>query len=231
MGERFRRFVEWGTSCKYVPLGTKCGVCGKKLGFFSTGFWSINAARVADGVLCARCRDRVIELLKRRDEWLDSGLPGAQACKRLSARYWYRLRTEQVTELFVLKEESDRRALGGNDGATALFRVVDVLTIRPGPLQVGVARSRRLNDRLVAYGIVDEGSFAKGEAVAIQGKSGMIETTVLEAYADDGVNSFEELARANGMRRRVDEDQRGWLILDVADGVAVGERIIKKRGA
>ena len=38
MGGLFKKFVEWGTECKYVPLGSCCGACNKKIGFFASGF-------------------------------------------------------------------------------------------------------------------------------------------------------------------------------------------------
>ena len=60
----FQKFVEWGTDAKYVPGGKKCDICGNKLGVFETGFWSINAKQLADGVLCKDCYEK-LELLTR----------------------------------------------------------------------------------------------------------------------------------------------------------------------
>ena len=39
----YQKFCEWGTDAKFVPHGKKCDICGKKLSYLDTGFWSINA--------------------------------------------------------------------------------------------------------------------------------------------------------------------------------------------
>ena len=41
MATKFAKLVEWATDSKYIPLGSHCSLCDKKLGFFRTGFWSI----------------------------------------------------------------------------------------------------------------------------------------------------------------------------------------------
>ena len=55
MGEKFKKWVEDGTESQYVPLGSKCDLCGRKLGFFSTGYWSCNTTHLYDGALCGQC--------------------------------------------------------------------------------------------------------------------------------------------------------------------------------
>ena len=59
MATKFAKFVEWTTDSKYIPLGSRCSLCDKKLGFFRTGFWSINVGAMADGVLCAKCKEQI----------------------------------------------------------------------------------------------------------------------------------------------------------------------------
>ena len=47
--------VEEATESQYVPLGSKCDLCGRKLGFFATGFWSCNTRHLYDGALYSGC--------------------------------------------------------------------------------------------------------------------------------------------------------------------------------
>ena len=62
MSSGFRKFVEWATDSRYVPLGSLCSLCGKKLGFFRTGFWSTNACELTDGELCEKCTEKLDRL-------------------------------------------------------------------------------------------------------------------------------------------------------------------------
>ena len=62
MEKRFQKFVEWFSDCKYVPVGSRCSICGKKLNFFHTGFWSTNVqnynGHLSDGVIPRQIRLR-----------------------------------------------------------------------------------------------------------------------------------------------------------------------------
>ncbi|MBQ2977827.1 MAG: hypothetical protein IJE17_10075, partial [Clostridia bacterium] len=68
MATKFAKFVEWATDSRYIPLGSHCSLCDKKLGFFRTGFWSINA-----GLLAGWCW-----IMKRALKWETSLLDDTQ---------------------------------------------------------------------------------------------------------------------------------------------------------
>jgi hypothetical protein len=70
MGKGFQKFVEFATDSRYVPLGSRCSLCGKRLGFFRTGFWSVNAAVLTDGALCPACMEKVQVLFQTRTQWM-----------------------------------------------------------------------------------------------------------------------------------------------------------------
>ena len=70
MSSKFKNFVEWATDSRYVPLGSRCALCNRKLGFFYTGFWSTNAAKLSDGALCEKCASEVDRLLASKREWM-----------------------------------------------------------------------------------------------------------------------------------------------------------------
>ena len=50
----------------------------------------------------------------------------------------------------------------------------------------------------------------------------------LEAYEDDGENTFEVHVRAHMGRQKLSENQTGWLLLDLEWGVFPGNWIIKQ---
>ena len=70
MGKGFQKFVEWFSDCKYVPVGSRCSICSKKLNFFHTGFWSINVqnynGHLSDGVMCTNCKEKAEQLIKTK---------------------------------------------------------------------------------------------------------------------------------------------------------------------
>ena len=65
MGEKFKKWVEESTEGQYVPLGSKCDLCGRKLVFFATGFWSCNTKHLYDGKLCSKCAKKNRSLSER----------------------------------------------------------------------------------------------------------------------------------------------------------------------
>ena len=70
MGDGFKRFVEFATDSPYVPLGAKCDLCSKKLGFFATGFWSTNTKHVEGANLCKACDERIQTLIRDKKRWM-----------------------------------------------------------------------------------------------------------------------------------------------------------------
>ena len=90
MGKRFQKFCEWFNDCKYVPVGSRCGACEKKLNFFFTGFWSVNNQRynryLSDGVLCAKCKENAEHFIKSRKKWMSKELQAQDKWQRFDAR-------------------------------------------------------------------------------------------------------------------------------------------------
>ena len=47
MGKGFRKFVEWFSDCKYVPVGSRCSICNLGCGCNYTPFDYNNSSRCA----------------------------------------------------------------------------------------------------------------------------------------------------------------------------------------
>lgn len=100
----FQKFVEWGTDAKYVAIGKKCDICGKKLNFFATGFWSTNAKQLADGVLCKRCFEKLERLRECRELWVPQERKKAAPFYYLDGNRLFRIDVQQAKLLLETAE-------------------------------------------------------------------------------------------------------------------------------
>ena len=227
MAAKFAKFVEWATDSRYIPLGSHCSLCDKKLGFFRTGFWSINAGTLADGVLCATCKEQVERLLATKREWMKASALRQASWYPFNTNNWHRMPLQTAKEMIAAKEEADQRQLSafGND-KTSLFRIEDAIRIEPAAIQVGVARAKRLKNKVVVFGTVERGSFSKNSRVEIEQSTGSESTIVLEAYVYDcEENTIDVCLRANIGTHQLKAGARGWLVLNYEREVEIGSFI------
>ena len=228
MGEILKKVVEEGTEAAYVPLGSKCDICGKKLGFFATGFWSCNTKHVKDGNLCGPCNEKLMRLIGEKKQWMTKSMQKSSPLAAYTAATWRSMSVLEAKQLIALKEQLDQGVLDQyGENATALMRVREAFQLELELADVGIFRWKQLHGKMVVYGQVEEGAFAKGDIVRIDSDGEMLEVKVNEAYADDGVNTFERHVRANMGKQRLAEDQIGWLLLDLEWGVFPGNAIVK----
>lgn len=228
MGDKFKRFVEWGTDCTYVPMGAKCDICQRKLGVFATGFWSMNTTHVADGNVCKACHGKIATLIAEKDQWMTREMKKESQLGRYTEKTWPKMAVKQIRQLLELKEQADRGELAKyGESASAYLIVQEAFQIEPTAVQVGVVRAKKLAKTMVVYGRVEQGVFAKSDAVRIDGEGGLLTVHVLETYEDDGANPFEHHVRAHMGRQKLAEDQAGWLLLDLEWGVFPGDRVVK----
>ncbi len=216
MSSKFKNFVEWATDSRYVPLGSRCSLCGKNLGFFRTGFWSTNASKLVDGELCEKCADKVERVIATMPKWLKRGTQKHSSRIHYNTHNWHNLTVKNVAEIIAAKEQADREKLAsfGND-KNSLFRSMEAVQIEPAALQVGVVRAKRLRSKVVVFGVVERGTFSKKDAVQLEQQDVSVGTTILEAYAwDCEENTLEINLRANMGKQRLVEGEQGWLVLD-----------------
>ena len=212
----FQKFCEWSTDAKYVPLSRKCDMCGKKLGFFETGFWSTNAKQIPDGVLCSCCYEKLSVLAEYRTEWLKPKQRRTPLFDKLTVKGILQLRFEKAKQILEAAESLGREelALYGSE-YRSVFRMRNAVFIEPTALQVGVNRAKILKNRLVVFGFVQLGQFKKGDKVLIIDGEKRRETTVLEAYVFDcEENTLEINLRANMGKQKIELWKTGWLVLD-----------------
>ncbi len=227
MATKFAKFVAWTTDSRYISLGSHCSLCNKKLGIFRTGFWSINAGILADGVLCAKCKEQVERLLATKREWMKASALRQATWYPFNTNNWHRMPLQTAKEMITAKEAADQRQLAasGND-KTSLFRIEDAIRIEPAAIQVGVARAKRLKNKVVVFGTVERGSFSKNSRVAIEQSTSSESTIVLEAYVYDcEENTIDVCLRANIGTHQLKAGARGWLVLNYEREVEIGSFI------
>ena len=216
MSSKFKNFVEWATDSRYVPLGSRCSLCGKKLGFFRTGFWSTNASKLVDGELCEKCAEKVDRVIATMPKWLKRGTQMHASRIHYNTHNWHKLTVKNIAEIIAAKEQADQEKLSAfGKGKSSLFRIMEVVQIEPTALQVGVVRAKKLRGKVVVFGVVERGTFSKKDAVQLKQQDVSVDTAILEAYAwDCEENTLEINLRANMGKQRLVEGEQGWLVLD-----------------
>ena len=213
----FQKFVEWGTDAKYVPLGSKCARCGKKIGFFHSGFWSLNAKQYADGVLCEDCDSKVELLLKHAPDWVKKGFRSKPPYKGYSPSKRFLMPLSSAALLLDSAErfgEEELAELGGE--YHAIFRAESACNIEPTALDVGIQRAGLLQNKTVAFGFVQLGRFEKGATVLLRYGEQSLKTSILEAYAFDcEENTLDAELKAHMGKQCLSQWQNGWLVLDI----------------
>ena len=210
-----RKFVE-SSDTKFVPKGTLCDLCGKKLGILETGFWSINAKLRTDGVLCNKCDKKLKLLLKYRSGWVKKELrkqPPYSLYKPSNADTM----DLETAKLYLASAEAfakDRMAAFGPQ-YTSIFHTQDICYLAPKITDVGMFRVKLLQGRVAFFGLMQLGSFKKGDTILVDTGKRTLETRVLEAYVYDcPENTLEINLKAHMGKQKLDQWQEGWLILD-----------------
>jgi len=229
MGKGFQKFVEFATDSRYVPLGSRCSLCGKRLGFFRTGFWSVNAAVLTDGALCPACIEKVQVLFQTRTQWMPDSLQKSDFWKYYGRKSWKSLSVDAAQKLLAAREQTENGILANyGSGADGLFTTRAVFRLEPTALDVGVLRAKKLRNKLVAYGVSDRGTFKKDDIVLVEHAEQRIRTRILEAYIQDcEENDLQITLRAHMGRQMLPEDKTGWLVLDLEDGLCEEDLIVK----
>ena len=219
----YQKFCEWGTDAKFVPHGKKCDLCGKKLPYLATGFWSVNAKWLADAVICECCFRKLNILAEYRNSWIPKILRRTAPFSAIWNRTLHTLNLREAKLIFEAVEifaKEELSAVGSE--YTSCFRMRDACFIEPTALQVGIKRAKQMNSKLVLFGFVQLGQFQKGDRVLVCDKDGSREATVLEAYVYDPdvpENDLEVMLKAHMGRQKLSQWQTGWLVLDDAETV------------
>lgn len=239
MGNLLRKYVENIEECKYIERGTLCGVCGRKLGFFYEGFWSVNSRdrHMIDGVLCGKCHKHFKDLIADK-KWASKEVTEQPLWKKFTSLISDSYLAEDIKWFFEVKEASDKEIISsyGSD-ACGLFRITNSFKTVPHPLQVGVVRAKKLNNKMVVYGKAEEGIFEKNNKVILDVDGNVTETTVLESFVFDPeafkkhnmLENFNDTIAANlRYTRKLKENKTGWLILDIPlEKKISGGRVVK----
>ena len=226
----YQKFCEWGTDAKFVPHGKKCDLCGKKLPFLDTGFWSVNAKWLADGVICVHCLRKLNVLVDYRSSWIPKDLRKIAPFRAICNRTAHTLNVQEAQKVFEAAETFAKEELSAvGPEYASYFHMRNACFIVPTALQVGIKRAKQMNSKLVLFGFVQLGQFKKGEKVLIRDYDGSREATVLEAYVYDPEvpeNDLEVMLKAHMGKQQLNQWQTGWLVLDNEETVTEHTTVI-----
>ena len=195
----------------------KCPICGKEMTFFSKTL-------IADGAICDDC----VKMLRGQFD-IESYWVG-----RYDGTYRQKfddplagLTTEDIRAIIAEKKEAQAAAAAQYGGTYEnLFKVEDLFTIAPKPLDVGLKRAKELKDKLVVRGMILTGAFTKGDEVTILRGSGT-KTVLLDLIPCDGVTEFDTALKANMHKKTAEAGTNAWFILDLTGGVVPEDMIGK----
>ncbi len=195
----------------------KCPICGKEMTFFSKTL-------IADGAICDDCVKMLRGQFDIESYW----------ARRYDGTYRQKfddplagLTTEDIRTIIAEKKAAQAEAAAQYGGTYGnLFKVEDLFTIAPKPLDVGIKRAKELKDKLVVRGMILTGAFTKGDEVTILRGSGT-KTVLLDLIPCDGVTEFETALKANMHKKTAEAGTNAWLILDTAGGIAPEDMIGK----
>ena len=219
----YQKLCEWGTDAKFVPHGKKCDLCGKKLPYLDTGFWSINAKWLADDVICEKCLRKLNFLVDYRNSWIPKALRKTDPFRAIYSRTPHTLKVQEAQTVFEAAETFAKEELAAiGPEYASIFYMINACFIEPTALQVGIKRAKQLNNKLVLFGFVQLGRFKKDDKVLVCDSTGRRKATVLEAYVYDPdvpANDLEVMLKAHMGKQKLGQWQTGWLLLDDEDTV------------
>lgn len=221
----FKKFVELTTDARYVPLKHRCDICSQKLAFFETGFWSMNAKQLTDGVLCKNCYEKSELLSQYRTACIPPPHRKETPFSNLTPNKLCLLDIQSAKTILESAEDFAKQELSQMDPAfRSMFRAKKSCFIQPSKLDVGIKRAEILSDKLVLFGFVQLGTFKQGDRVIILDGKRQRETEILEAYPFDcEENTLERELKAHMGKQQLCQWQSGWLVLNDTD--TVGDHI------
>ena len=206
---------------KTVP----CPVCGREM---DAGLFGDSKA-VADGTICGNC-ERMLRGKFDIQHYLEKGFFQSEA--EAKEKMYDPLRHMTIEQIKSLVDEANANrdrllaSLGGN--YSSVLTTETVFQIAPKPLDVGLKRAGELKNKLVVRGMVQAGSFAKGDNAFILHAGCETPVAILDVLPCDGVTEFDTALKANTGKKEASEDINAWLILSAEAGVVEGDVIAKK---
>ncbi len=204
-----------------------CPLCSEPLGL-------LNSIVLGDGSsICNKCANglRSVFPIEEREEEDEFGDVVYNSQGNVSTYLFDHLSTATLEDVQRVKREQEfskikaQADLGGEYGN--VFTVSgDVFPIAPKAFDVGLIRAKQLKNRLVAEGLVQSGSFTKGDVGVLLHEGRKLNVKILEVHKKD-VGSFQNTISAN-MSKSAKAGDTAWLILDLENGIAKGDVVAKQ---
>ena len=198
-----------------------CPVCGREM---DSGILS-NSKAVADGIICHDC-----ELMLRGkfdiETIVEFGFFDINDIKEKRHDPLRHMTVGQIKSLIEKLRETQAKAVADFGGTYRSFLTAEeVFMITPKATEDGLKRAKELKNKLVVRGLVQSGSFCKGDAAVIVHDGNETPVIVLDVIPCEGVVDFKTSLQSNMHKKEAAADTNAWLILDVSSGVKNGDLI------
>ena len=204
-----------------------CPLCSAPMGLFNSRVLR------GSGSICLKCAEGLrckfpTEERESRDEFGDKIYNSTGRVDTYTYDYLSHASLEEVkrvkSELDSYKEKAQAE-LG--DAYPNIFTVFgETFHLSPSAVSVGMSRGGELQNKLVVNGLVQSGSFTKGDMAVLVHEGQKMPIRILEVHKKDD-SSFETTIGAN-MSKTAKAGDSAWLILDWRGNVADGDTIAKQ---
>ena len=202
-----------------------CPICGNEM---DAGIFGDSIA-VDDGTICGDC-ERILRgeydiehyYVRRffddpRQPWREKTFDPLTA-----------MTVDEIREMIDELKEAQAATVAEYGGEySALLTVESVTRIAPKALDVGLKRAKELKNKLVVRGLVQLGSFAKGDSVLVVSGEGTAETRLLDVIPCGTGSEFDTELRANIHKTEAPVNTNAWLILGLEDGCEEQDLVAK----
>ena len=203
-----------------------CPVCGQEM---NDGIFG-DAKLVADGMICNKC-EKMLRGEFDVEHWLVTRYePGEfmkMGVKEESSDPLSHMTIAMIQELINERKEKQAEAVAELGGEySSLLTIEEIEILAPKPLEVGLKRAKELKNKPAVRGMVQLGSFAKGDSVCIVGGD-KTPVTLLDVVPCEGLFDLKSMLSSNMHKKDAGENINAWLILDTEKAPEKGDTIAK----
>lgn len=200
-----------------------CPVCGKEMDAGLLG----NSMAVKDGIICGAC-EQMLRGTYDIQHYVERGF-FTPDYKEKTEDPLHAMTVAMIKELVEEAKEKQAEAIKElGSQYSALMTADNVMMITPKAKDVGMKRAKQLQNKLVARGMIQLGTFAKGDPVVVIHDDSEKETTLLDVIPCGTGSDFNTELNANMHKKEAPQNTNAWLILDTEGGVKNGDMIAKR---
>jgi hypothetical protein len=202
-----------------------CPVCG---GEMDAGLFGDSKA-VVDGIICGKCEKMLrgkYDIQTYVERGIFDSIENAKEKRDDPLSHMTVAQIKSLVDDAKAKQAEAVAQMGASYSSVLTAELVFMIT--PKPLDVGIKRAKELKNKLVVRGLVQAGTFKKGDEAVIVHDGSEKSTTILDVIPCDGVTDFDLALKANMHKKEASADTNAWIITNEESGVKEGDVIALK---